>query len=209
MHACVQLKQNNNSWLSTTGKKIPLSGLIRIMLWVCWTLNRQCTYLLFVGAACNRIWLNWGVFLLDEVPHLATKHSKSVWPGWLELDWAARLGQGGWGLGFRAWPTHWTQIGLRWPTCNFTIKIKQGPILKHSGDSRQLCAFKRHYLNARTKANGNVCRFCFYDLSTFYAQQYRPSPRGTHKCDFTSQITKLVNYSGMSHSFKSVSNVMC
>lgn len=56
---------------------------------------------------------------------------------------------------------------------------------------------------------GVFADFCFYDLSTFYAQQYRPSPRGTHKCDFTSQITKLLNYSGMSHSFKSVSSVMC
>ena len=182
-----------------------MSDLIRIRLWVSWTLNRQGTYLLFVGAACDGIWLNWGVFLLDEAAHVAAKRSKSVWPGWFELDWEAGLGQ----RGFGAWRTHWTQIGLRWPTCNFTIKIKQGPILKHSCDSRQLCAFKRHCLNARTKANGNVCRFCSYDLSTFYAQQYRPSPRGTRKCDFTSQITNLVNYSGMSHSFKSVSNVMC
>lgn len=144
-----------------------------------------------------------------------------IWPqsphrrcGLDDLNWKrSRAGTGarGWGVGggFGARPTHRTQIGLRWPTCNFTIKIKQGPILKHSGDSRQLCTFKRHCLHARMKANGSVCRFCFYDLSTFYAQQYRPSTRGTRKCDFTSQITKLVNYLGMSHSFKSVSNGMC
>lgn len=58
-------------------------------------------------------------------------------------------------------------------------------------------------------ANGNVCRFCFYDLSTFYARQYGLSPLGTHKCDFTSQITKRVNYLAMSHTSKSASNAMC
>lgn len=36
-----------------------------------------------------------------------------------------------------------------------------------------------------------------------------PPLRGLINVIFTSQITKLVNYLGMSHSFKSVCNVMC
>lgn len=55
------------------------------MLWVCRTPNRPRTSLLFVDAACNRICPNWGVFLLDEVPRLATKHPESMWLAWFEL----------------------------------------------------------------------------------------------------------------------------
>lgn len=49
----------------------------------------------------------------------------------------------------------------------------------------------------------------FYDLSTFYARQYGLSPLGTHKCDFTFQITKRANYLAMSHTSKSAGNAMC
>lgn len=55
----------------------------------------------------------------------------------------------------------------------------------------------------------NEKKIRFYDLSTFYAQHYRPSPQGLINVIFTSQITKLINYLGMSHSFKSVCNGMC
>lgn len=47
-----------------------------------------------MNAACNQIWLNWGVFLLDGVPHLATKHPESVWPGRFELKREAGLEKG-------------------------------------------------------------------------------------------------------------------
>lgn len=64
-------------------------------------------------------------------------------------------------------------------------------------------------MEAFTKEKKKTQQHRFYDLSTFYAQYYRPFPQGLINVIFTSQITKLVNYLGMSHSFKSVCSGMC